>query len=209
MSIGFAIGNGESRKSFDLRKLFGKGLTYGCNGLHRDFTVKNLVCSKLAHLQEAIEYNYHKKSLVFSTVELINILKDPYIELLPKIPYNIGHDKDKPENWSSGSWAILLAAMENDIVTIIGYDFTGKGERNFGNPFGYVNNIYADTSNYPKTKNKQRDMGFDVQQVGHIIQHFKDVKFIFINEWTPETFFTHDNAYEDSYENFENQLLTS
>jgi hypothetical protein len=34
----FCIGNGESRKDFDLHKLKEHGKTYGCNGLYRDFT---------------------------------------------------------------------------------------------------------------------------------------------------------------------------
>ena len=46
MSIGYVIGNGESRKDFDIRKLNNQGATYGCNALMRDYNVQNLVCSK-------------------------------------------------------------------------------------------------------------------------------------------------------------------
>ena len=38
MSIVFCIGNGESRKGFDLEKLRPHGKIYGCNALYRDFT---------------------------------------------------------------------------------------------------------------------------------------------------------------------------
>ena len=34
----FCIGNGESRKNFDLERLRPFGKIYGCNGLYRDFT---------------------------------------------------------------------------------------------------------------------------------------------------------------------------
>ena len=51
-------------------------------------------------------------------------------------------------------------------------------------------------------------MGPDVQQVGHIIKHFSNVKFIFINDWVPETLLTHENSFQDTYENLEKQLLT-
>ena len=34
----FCIGNGESRKGFDLEKLRPYGKIYGCNALYRDFT---------------------------------------------------------------------------------------------------------------------------------------------------------------------------
>ena len=34
----FCIGNGESRKDFDLETLRPHGKIYGCNALYRDFT---------------------------------------------------------------------------------------------------------------------------------------------------------------------------
>ena len=39
----FLIGNGESRKSFDLTKLKTMNKIYACNGLYRDFTPDGLV----------------------------------------------------------------------------------------------------------------------------------------------------------------------
>ena len=33
----FIIGNGKTRKGFDLETLRGKGTTYGCNAVYRDF----------------------------------------------------------------------------------------------------------------------------------------------------------------------------
>ena len=43
MSNVFCVCNGESRKGYDLNKLKGKGIIYGCNGLYRDFTPDVLV----------------------------------------------------------------------------------------------------------------------------------------------------------------------
>ena len=40
----FCIGNGESRKGFDLEQLRPHGKIYGCNGLYRDFT-PDVLCS--------------------------------------------------------------------------------------------------------------------------------------------------------------------
>ena len=40
----FCIGNGESRKNFDLQSLRPYGKIYGCNGLYRDFT-PDVLCS--------------------------------------------------------------------------------------------------------------------------------------------------------------------
>ena len=44
MSKAFCIGNGESRKGFDLEQLRPHGKIYGCNALYRDFTPDVLVC---------------------------------------------------------------------------------------------------------------------------------------------------------------------
>jgi len=206
MNIGYAIGNAESRKDFDIRKL--SGSTYGCHSIHRDYNVQNLICNNLQHLQEAIEFDLHKKQYVFTTVELINIVKNPYLQIIPEIPFTIEQEKDQPKNWTSGSYAVLIAAMENDVVSLLGYDFIGKGDRSMTNPFGTINNIYAGSDNNPKFNSKQRDLGYDVQQIGRIINHFKDVKFIFINDWVPDTLLSYENSYQDTYENLENQLLT-
>lgn len=208
MSVGYVIGNGESRKDFDLRKLNNFGPTYGCNALHRDYIVQNLVCSSISHLNEAIEFGMPIRSYVFTTNKLLTVSKDPNLKLLPEIPYTITHKNDQPENWNSGSYALLLGATQNKIVTILGFDFRGYGDRSFTKPFGDTNNIYKNTSNYPKANQKQRDMSYDVQQIGHIIEHFKDVKFIFINDWVPDTLLTHENSFKDNYENLEKQLLT-
>jgi len=40
----FVIGNGESRKNFDLNLLKDKGKVYGCNGLYRDHKPDALIC---------------------------------------------------------------------------------------------------------------------------------------------------------------------
>ena len=209
MSIGYVIGNGESRKDFDIRKLNNQGATYGCNALMRDYNVQNLVCSNRLHLNEAIDFGLDKKSYVHTNIKLSAILKNPNIQLLPDVPYESTHKNDLAENWKSGSYALLLGAMKNDIVMLLGFDFNGLGERSQTNPFGKINNIYKDTVNYPGSNEKQRDMGPDVQQVGHLMKHFSKVKFIFINDWVPETLLTHQNSFQDTYENLEKQLLTS
>lgn len=208
MSFGYIIGNGESRKDFDLRKLNNQGATYGCNGIMRDYNVQNLVCSHMRHLNEAVDFGLDKKSYVHANLRMSNVLKNPNIQLLPDVPYESTHKNDLAENWRSGSYALLLGAMQNKMVMLLGFDFNGVGERSFSTPFGKVNNIYKDTNNYPSSNEKQRDMGSDVQQVGHIIKHFSNVKFVFINDWIPETLLTHENSFQDTYENLEKQLLT-
>ena len=55
----FCIGNGESRKDFDLERLRPHGKIYGCNGLYRDFVPDVLV---------AMDYNICHENRCFLRV---------------------------------------------------------------------------------------------------------------------------------------------
>lgn len=61
----FLIGNGESRKNFDLNQLKDKGKTYGCNGLHRDFTPDALTCVDPGITHEVYDKGYAKDNVCY------------------------------------------------------------------------------------------------------------------------------------------------
>ena len=54
----FALGNGESRKSVDLNKLYELGIIYGCNALYRDFEPNALVVVDPKMKEEIWETDY-------------------------------------------------------------------------------------------------------------------------------------------------------
>lgn len=54
----FVIGNGESRRSIDLRKLREHGKIYGCNALYRDFTPDVLVAVDQGIMHEIYHSGY-------------------------------------------------------------------------------------------------------------------------------------------------------
>ena len=54
----FCIGNGESRKSFDLEKLRPHGKIYGCNALYRDFTPDHLSAVDMGIMHEIYNSGY-------------------------------------------------------------------------------------------------------------------------------------------------------
>ena len=58
MSKVFCIGNGESRKGFDLEKLRPHGKIYGCNGLYRDFKPDVLVSVDGPMMHEVYQSGY-------------------------------------------------------------------------------------------------------------------------------------------------------
>ena len=128
----YCIGNGPSRKDFDLNRLKASGQTYGCNALYRDFipdfifsvdtkmTVKmceDKVYEKCFHYAPALETNrpYGKNKL----------------HLIPNNPH-----------WISGNQAFWTAGVHgHKNIYLIGYDFREYGK-------GKLNNIYQDTKNY-------------------------------------------------------------
>lgn len=61
----FLIGNGESRKSFDLNSLKDKGKVYGCNGLHRDFTPDALISVDPGIMHEIYDKGYARDNDVY------------------------------------------------------------------------------------------------------------------------------------------------
>ena len=54
----FCIGNGESRKDFDLNKLKPQGKIYGCNALYRDFTPDVLISVDNGIMHEIYDSGY-------------------------------------------------------------------------------------------------------------------------------------------------------
>ena len=54
----FLIGNGESRKDFDLEKLRQHGKIYGCNALYRDFTPDVLIAVDHGIMHEVYQSGY-------------------------------------------------------------------------------------------------------------------------------------------------------
>ena len=54
----FCIGNGESRKDFDLEKLRSHGKIYGCNALYRDFTPDHLSAVDMGIMHEIYNSGY-------------------------------------------------------------------------------------------------------------------------------------------------------
>ena len=58
----FCIGNGESRKGFDLEKLRPYGKIYGCNALYRDFTPDHLTAVDAGIMHEVYNSGYCQKN---------------------------------------------------------------------------------------------------------------------------------------------------
>jgi hypothetical protein len=132
----YIIGNGPSRKGFNLNSLKATGQTYGCNALYRDFMpdfifsvdgkmtatmVEDKVYEKCIHYSPALEVNRYPHKNIGNS----------YLHLVPNNPH-----------WISGNQAFWTAAVHgHKNIYLLGFDF-----REFGKD--QLNNIYQDTKNY-------------------------------------------------------------
>ena len=168
----YIIGNGPSRKGFDLNLLKESGQTYGCNALYRDFIpdfifsvdakmtikmVKDKVHEKCIHYAPAIEVNRHP----------YKNNKNSYLHLIPNNPH-----------WISGSEAMWTATVHgHKNIVLIGFDFREYGKNQF-------NNIYQDTENYGE---RHSDTIFDgwLGQFRGLQKIRPDCKFIVVHDDPP------------------------
>ena len=97
----YCIGNGPSRKEFDLNKLKATGQTYGCNALYRDFmpdfifSVDTKMCSKM----------------IADTVGLKTIHYAPSLEVNRKQSKGMLHLIPNNPHWISGNAAFWTAGV--------------------------------------------------------------------------------------------------
>lgn len=123
MNIAFCLGNGPSRKNFDLDKLKAVGPTYGCNRLIEKVSVDNTIAVDRSVVIDLIAQGYNRKTNIYTRkiwqklVQADNLyfLDDPIKDPIEKW--------DNEMHWGSGVHALNLAAKRGaDIVIMLGYD---------------------------------------------------------------------------------------
>ena len=194
----YIIGNGPSRKGFDLSTLKETGQTYGCNALYRDFIpdyifsidaqvtntmVKDKVYEKCVHYAPSLEVNRHPKG------------GPPVLHLIPDNPYSI-----------SGNQAIWTACVHgHKNLYLIGFDFRDYGKNQ-------LNNIYQDTEHYGP---RHSDTIFDVW-LKWFRDHLKQrpyCNFTIVHDSPPEylhnlqTGYDVGNSFLMSYKEFNDKVL--
>jgi len=173
--VAFCIGNGQSRKGFDLEKLRDIGPLYGCGAVWRDNHVDNLICCDKFKAREAAEHHVEMRSNFYTRAEYIPHLEAVGIKPLPSLPYFGLEPHEQPSGWDSGLYAVHTAIHEEaDVVMLLGYDFYGWGKNQ-----SRVNNIYKRTKHYNKEK-KPRDPITWIKQFQLLFKTHYTITFIFI-----------------------------
>jgi hypothetical protein len=128
----YVIGNGPSRKGFDLKKLKSTGQTYGCNALYRDFMPDFIFSVDTKMSMKMVEDEVGLKTTHYGPALEVNRKQSKgMINLIPNNPH-----------WISGNAAFWTACVHgHKNIYMIGFDF-----REFGKD--QLNNIYQDTDCY-------------------------------------------------------------
>ena len=185
-NIAFVLGNGTSRQSINLDQLKTYGTIYGCNALYREFSPDYLIAVDTKMVLEINKSGYQHSNEVWTN---------------PNRAYDKmnGFNFFRPsKGWSSGPTALNLASEHNnDIIYILGFDYQGINEK--------VNNIYADTPNYKKSKDKATFFGNWLKQTCITCQKFNKKRYIRVlgdNAFIPKELQNIDNLTHISIEEF-------
>ena len=128
----YCIGNGPSRKDFDLNKLKSTGQTYSCNALYRDFLPDFIFSVDAKMTAQMCADQVGRKTIHYApSLEVNRKHAKGMLHLIPNNPH-----------WISGNQAFWTAGVHgHKNIYLIGYDFREYGK-------GKLNNIYQDTENY-------------------------------------------------------------
>ena len=185
MNRAFIVGNGTSRKDFDLTQLIDNGKIYGCNALYREFKPDYLIAVDVKMILEINQSGYQNINLVYT---------NPNKAYSKFKNFNFF---DPSKGWSSGPTALWFASQHQyDEIFILGFDYKGldNGEK--------VNNIYAGTPNYKKITDNATYYGNWLRQTTTVIQQNPKIRYIRVTD-------NSTNFVPDQLKNFKNLIHIS
>ena len=165
----YIIGNGPSRKNFNLNTLKASGQTYGCNALYRDFMPDFIFSVDTKMTTEMVMAKVGRQTIHYGpSLEVNRKHAKGMIHLIPNNPHFI-----------SGNQAIWTATVHgHKNIYLIGFDFQEYGK-------DQLNNIYQDTLNYGE---RHSDTIFDgwLRQFRQMIKQRPYCNFTVVHDNPPE-----------------------
>ena len=193
--VAFVLGNGTSRKSVDLTLLKQHGKVYGCNALYRSFSPDYLIAVDVKMILEINKAGYQHTNEVWTN-------PNKSYQNLKNINFF-----SPSKGWSSGPTALWLASQHfYKKIYILGFDFKGLENGTL------LNNIYADTMNYKKSKDSATFYGNWMRQTKSVIKEHPYVQFVRViapDNYSPEELNTFDNYSEILIDDFKRSINIS
>ncbi len=139
----YVIGNGESRKNFNLALLDNK-ITYGCNAIFRDYKVSVLVSKDLNITDELYQTDYLLSSKAYTYPDVRTFVLNKYNDETSQKNANLFPipNTNTHIHYYAGLQALTLAVKEKpNNIFILGFDMTNNDDNQF-------NNMYKNTNAY-------------------------------------------------------------
>ena len=187
----FVLGNGKSRKSFNIEHYKQYGDVYGCNAIYRDYTLDYLIAVDPPMVQEIIDNNAHLSTKFYTR----DHKRFKNIEGVNFMPEHLG--------WSSGPTALWLATYNKaKVVFMSGFDFKSNDDK--------LNNIYGGTKNYKPAESPATYYGNWIRQLQLIIRDNSDTYYYRIitdeHRFTPKELLKYPNFSNITYEKMDEKL---
>ncbi len=140
------IGNGESRRGFDISPLKSFSTVIGCNAIYRDFVTEYLVCVDRHMCQQSA--NAVGKGTTILTRERwsAQFASWPNVKKLPDLPYAGDKREDDPFHWGAGPYAgVLGLTFKPKAIFMLGFDLHPLVKDK-------INNMYTGSQGYTYIK---------------------------------------------------------
>ena len=163
----FIIGNGESRRNFDLNDIKGVAPIYGCNALYRDFSPDWLVAVDEGVIDEINSSNFPKSRTLF-----------PRSKAEEYEPADMHPGRNRYPRNNSGMYAMQRAIeKDHNVLLCLGFDFL------INDSYLSCTNLFAGTKNYgAETHANFEDNAGRIRYLEWFARKNKDVVFIFVLE---------------------------
>ena len=187
----FIIGNGTTRNGFDLNKLKGNGVTFGCNALYRDFKPDYLIAIDHGIINEIKSSGWPNKKLIVP-------IEDEQYE-----PYEFNQYRPR-ENTGMVAMREAIRKGHTELICI-GIDFI------FEDYDTNMDNVYKNTLNYTNsTKTTYNDIKSRVSYFNYFTKIHPNVKFYFVYPPQLPRFqnIANNNIFKIRYQDFIDTLVT-
>ena len=202
------IGNGESRRGFDLSPLKKFSTVIGCNALYRDYVTEYLCCADRHMCQQAVNA-VGKGTTVYTRDNWADQFAHwPNVRKFPNLPYSGEKRQDEPFHWGTGPYAgVLGLTFRPKAIFMLGFDLYPIDKDT-------PNNMYTGSEGYTYIK-RGVDPSYWIYQFHKLMGlSDPDTRWIVVNKegWEmPESWAKHSNVFQESYEGmakFINKQLT-
>jgi len=202
------IGNGESRRGFDLSPLKKFSTVIGCNALYRDYVTEYLCCADRHMCQQAVNAVGKGTTVYTRDNWAAQFAHWPNVKQFPDLPYSGEKRMDEPFHWGTGPYAgVLGLTFKPKAIFMLGFDLYPINKET-------PNNMYTGSEGYTYIK-RGVDPTYWIYQFHKLMGYSDpDTRWIVVNhkDWEmPGDWKQHGNVFQESYEGmakFINKQLT-